>query len=88
MIFALDAEHRLIYISPMGETLTGYPPEVLLADEISFARFVPPDETPRLKAWLSRLSDNPEGSDLEFRITRADGELRWGAVVVEHHLQS
>ena len=80
VIFALDAEHRLLYISPMGETLTGYSPETLLADETSFARFVPPDEAPRLKAWQARLTDNPEGSDLEFRITRADGQLRWGAL--------
>jgi PAS domain S-box-containing protein len=80
VIFALDAEHRLIYISPMCETLTGYAPEVLLLDEIAFARFVSPDEAPRLKAWLARLADNREGSDLEFPITCADGELRWGAV--------
>ena len=32
VIFALDAAHRLVYVSPMSETLTGYPPEVLLAD--------------------------------------------------------
>jgi len=45
-----------------------------------FARLVAPDEAQRLNEWRARLKDNPEGSDLEFRITRADGELRWGAL--------
>jgi two-component system, NtrC family, sensor histidine kinase HydH len=80
VIFALDAEYRLTYVSPMIETLTGYPPEVLLADQTSFTRFVPPDEAQRMAAWVAHLKDRPEGSDLEFRITRADDEVRWGAL--------
>ncbi len=86
VIFALNAAHRLVYVSPMCETLTGYPPEALLADQPSsaafspFARFVPPDEAQRLDEWVAHLTDNPEGSDLEFRITRADRTLRWGAL--------
>ncbi len=85
VIFALDTEQRLVYVSPRCETLTGYPPEALLADQTSraalpFARFVPPDEAQRLTEWAAQLKDNPEGSELEFHITRADGELRWGAL--------
>ena len=30
LIFALDTHYQLAYISPMSETLTGYPPEALL----------------------------------------------------------
>ena len=29
---------------------------------------------------IAQLNDHPEGSDLEFRITRADGEVRWGVL--------
>jgi two-component system, NtrC family, sensor histidine kinase HydH len=77
VIFALDTEYRLVYVSPMCEALTGYPPEALLADQVSFARFMPPDELPRLIEWVAHLKDHPEGSDVEFRISRADGEVRW-----------
>ena len=41
---------------------------------------MPPDEALRLNEWIAQLNDHPEGSDLEFRITRADGEVRWGVL--------
>jgi PAS domain S-box-containing protein len=80
LIFALDMHNQLTYVSPMSEMLTGYPPEALLADQLLFASFIHPDEARRLDEWLAQLRDHPEGSDLELRIRRADGELRWGAL--------
>ncbi len=80
LIFALNTHSQLTYISPMSETLTGYPPEVLLDDETPFACFTHPDDVRRLEEWHSTLRDHPEGSELEFRIRRADGELRWGTL--------
>jgi PAS domain S-box-containing protein len=80
LIFALDARHQLTYISPMSETLTGYPPERLLSDQLPFACLVHPDDAVRLSEWHAHLRDHPEGSDLELRIRRADGALRWGAL--------
>jgi PAS domain S-box-containing protein len=80
LIFALDARYQLTYVSPMSETLTGYPPEALLADVQLFACFIHPDDAQRLSEWQARLRDQPEGSDLELRIRRADGELRWGTL--------
>ncbi len=80
LIFVLDVRNRLTYVSPMSETLTGYPPEALLADPFPFACFIHPDDAQRLNEWHAQLRDHPEGSDLEVRIRRADGELRWGAL--------
>ncbi|CAG0926654.1 two-component system, sensor histidine kinase ChiS [Thermoflexales bacterium] len=80
LLFALDTHDQLTYISPMSETLTGYPPEALLADPMPFACFVHPDDARRLNEWHAHLRDQPEGSDLEFRIRRADSELRWGTL--------
>src|SRR5512139_3810696 len=80
LIFALDARDQLTYISPMSEMLTGYSPERLLADATPFASFVHPDDARRLNEWQAELRDHPEGSELEFRIQRADGELRWGTL--------
>jgi PAS domain S-box-containing protein len=80
LIFALDARYQLAYISPMSEMLTGYPPAALLSDQPPFACFVHPDDAVRVSEWHAHLHDRPEGSDLELRLKRADGELRWGAL--------
>ncbi len=80
LIFALDVHDQLTYISPMSETLTGYSPEALLADPTPFNCFVHPNDAQRLTQWRAQLREHPEGSDLEFRIQRADGELRWGTL--------
>ena len=81
LIFALDTTGRLTYISPTCEVLTGYTAETLLADEQPFRRFLTQEDAPRLAAWLeSRPARPPDGSDLEFRILRPDGQLRWGTL--------
>jgi PAS domain S-box-containing protein len=80
LIFALDAHLQLSYVSPLSEILTGYPPEALLADHHLFACFIHPDDAQRLSEWHAQLRDHPEGSDLELRVRRADGELRWGTL--------
>jgi two-component system, NtrC family, sensor kinase len=80
LIFVLDVRRQLTYVSPMSETLTGYPPEALLADRLPFTSFIHPDDAQRLAEWHAQLADHPDGSDLELRIRRADGGLRWGAL--------
>ena len=78
LIFALAPTGRLTYISPTCEILTGYPATTLLADDQPFLRFVAPDDVPRLAAWLDHRP--PAGADLEFRLQRSDGDLRWGTL--------
>src|SRR5512143_1702102 len=51
LIFALDTHKQLTYISPMSETLTGYPPEALLADRPPFTCFIHPEDAQRLNDW-------------------------------------
>jgi PAS domain-containing protein len=58
LIFALDAHHQLSYVSPMSETLTGYPPEALFADHLLFACFLHPDDVQRLTEWRAQLRDH------------------------------
>ncbi len=77
LIFALDAQRQLIYISPISETLTGYPAEILLTDRSPFARVIHPEDAQRFAGWRAHLHEAPDGSDLEFRMVRADGQVRW-----------
>lgn len=78
LIFTLDNAGHLTYVSPMCETLTGYTAETLLADEQPFVRFIHPADQARLASWLaSRLRRATDDTDLEVRIVRADGQLRW-----------
>ena len=80
LIFALDPEGRLTYASPMSEQLTGYPAQLLLADDPPFKSFIHPDDLPHLNEWRLHLATQSPDTDLEFRFTRADGELRWGGL--------
>ncbi len=80
LIFALDRHGQLTYISPASETLTGYSADALLADQSAFARVIHPEDTQRFTDWQANLSITPDGSDLEFRIVRADGQVRWCAL--------
>ncbi|MFN8596462.1 MAG: GAF domain-containing protein [Anaerolineae bacterium] len=82
LIFALDMTGRLTYLNPACEALTGYTAETLLADEQPFQRFLHPDDQPRVLSWWrdqlhTRLF---EGSDMEFRMIRPDGQVRWGTL--------
>lgn len=77
LIFALDTRDHLTYVSPISETLTGYPAESLLAEQSPFARVIHPEDAQRFAAWRARLRETPDGSDLELRIVRADGQVRW-----------
>lgn len=69
------------YVSPSCERLTGLPTTAFLADATRFESLIHPEDQARYRAhWEERRK--PSGGslnpgDLEFRILRPDGELRW-----------
>jgi len=67
---------RQVYISPGFRNLTGEHPEMLYPGEghKPFFAFVYPEDQPRLR----EITENPgEGFDVEYRMLRADGSIRW-----------
>ncbi|MBN1135054.1 MAG: GAF domain-containing protein [Anaerolineae bacterium] len=69
------ATDRFLYVSPAYEELTGYRIQDLYADRYNFLQAVHPDDRERVAATVR--SQGPAGYDLEYRIVRPDGSLRW-----------
>ncbi|HEY4722326.1 MAG TPA: response regulator, partial [Anaerolineae bacterium] len=80
LIFALDANGWLSYVSPICETMTGYSAELLQAEYPPFARCLHPDDARRFTETLIARPTPPDGLDLEFRFVRSDKQVRWMAL--------
>jgi PAS domain S-box-containing protein len=72
-IAALDGSFRRV--NPAFEQALGYTAEELLAMPIQ--RLVHPGDLDRLQATIAPLSGGEEVVDLELRVIRADGVVRW-----------
>ena len=72
------ADGRLIYnyISPVIETVTGYPREYFFGDLNAWITIIHKDDLAKAKANLERELAGETMSD-EYRIVRSDGEIRW-----------
>ena len=79
-IFWTDPTGSVRYTSPACIQISGYAPEAFLADADLMARIIHPDDRTHYLAHIESAVD-PDGVDLELRIVRADGELRW----ISHH---
>jgi PAS domain S-box-containing protein len=74
IIFALDSENTVTYISPVIEPLSGYSPQEIIGR--SFADFIYPEDLPDLNRSLQKvLSGSLE--PLEYRVLTKSGETRW-----------
>lgn len=81
-IFWRGADGHFRYLSPACKKITGYEPEELIADPDLALLMVHADDRQayRLHLALDHAADDVE---MEFRITRKDGALRW----LGHHCQ-
>jgi PAS domain S-box-containing protein len=64
------------YISPAFEEIWGFPVERLMQGAVSFLDTVLPDDIPALSSVLERQRQG-ERTEIEYRITRPDGTVRW-----------
>lgn len=70
-----DADSRqVLYVSPAFETVVGLPCHVLYENPDAIAARVLPDDRERLMSALANAADR---ADIEFRIRRPDGGVRW-----------
>ncbi|MCG8605657.1 PAS domain S-box protein [bacterium] len=70
---------KQLYVSPKFESIWGLSLEILRKNPDCFMDLVHPTDLPALKAAFSGLAagGRPENYNLEYRIVRPDGELRW-----------
>ncbi len=78
-IFWIGVYGDYLYVSPACHDITGYAPEDFLADPDLMVRVIHPDD--RVRYLLHLGEDAPDACELEFRIVRRDGEMRW----ISHH---
>jgi PAS domain S-box-containing protein len=74
VIYAVDPEGNITYVSPAIEPFIGYSPAELIGH--SFARFVHPEDLSRMQENYQRvLSGQPQGN--EYRLLTKSGQTRW-----------
>jgi len=65
------------YISDPVEAITGYPPEEFTAQRMAWADLVHPDDLAAVADKLGADIAEGERFELDYRIVRRDGEIRW-----------
>lgn len=69
------ATERLVYVNPAYEELWGRSRESLYADPTSFLEYVHPEDRKRVEAARPRQVTGEY--DIEYRVVRPDGTIRW-----------
>ena len=68
---------QLHYVSPAFEKIWGRPVSMLYADPHKWSDFVVEEDRARVLASFSTLTRDVPTIDVEYRITRGDGQIRW-----------
>ena len=68
-------DHRIIYLSPVYERIWGRSSAELLAGPAAWLATVHADDRGRVRETIVRCA--PGGYDLDYRIVRPDGTVRW-----------
>ncbi|MBN1761312.1 MAG: PAS domain S-box protein [Chitinispirillaceae bacterium] len=79
--FWRDPQGTYLYVSPSCERITGYRSEDFMANALLLESIIVPEDRPLFKEHLLKEVADHRCGAVEFRITRADGEVRW----MSHH---
>ena len=76
--FGLDENFVPIFIDGAVKEVTGYNKEDFHAMKLKWTELVLPEDLPLFLEHIERIKSNPNISiDIEYRIRRKDGEIRW-----------
>lgn len=71
-----EDKSKMLYISPAYEKIWGRPCDELYSDPSAFSRYIIEEDQPAVQEEY-RLYLNTGTFDIEYRIARPDGEIRW-----------
>lgn len=78
VLWAFDwSEQRMIYVSPAYERIFGRSAALLLADYGEWRNSIYPDDIDYAAESLAKVLETGAVESREYRIIRADGQLRW-----------
>ena len=75
--FWLDPSGRFLYTSPSCQRITGHTAGEFQADPELLQRIIHPDDEGPMAGHRDSVTLKPSINELEFRIVRQDGEIRW-----------
>jgi len=73
----IGPDGKFIYISPSCKEFTLYTEEEFKADPELLSRLVHPEDFPAFKKHLTEIEGKRLDGEMEFRIIRRDGSVRW-----------
>jgi PAS domain S-box-containing protein len=73
----LNPERRFVYISPSCQRITGHAPAEFISDPGLIKRILFPDDRDKFELHVDEVDRERKGGDVEFRIVRKDGSIRW-----------
>ncbi|MEI8082926.1 MAG: PAS domain S-box protein, partial [Actinomycetes bacterium] len=78
IVFRLDPDNTLLWVSPSVESVLGWRPEQLLGTQA--VELAHPDDLQALEAWRAQNVDRSLAQPMEMRCRSADGHFRWMSV--------
>lgn len=72
----ISPQHQILYMSPSCERISGYARSEYVADPDLLERIIHPDDMPAMASHLP-AENRQDYAELDFRILRRDGEIRW-----------
>jgi len=81
--FWLGPDAQFIYSSPSCERISGYLAEEFEADPTLFYRMIHPEDLARVSEHMNRRKFEFGLAEIEFRIVRRDGAVRWVALAFQ-----
>ena len=75
VIYAIDQQGIITYVSPAIEQMLGYLPEQIIGQP--FGQFVLPEDLDQVAANFQELVSGRERGSNEYRVVAASGEVRW-----------
>ncbi len=81
--FWLGPDAQFIYSSPSCERISGYLAEEFEADPTLFYRMIHPEDLARVSEHMNRRKFAAGLAEIEFRIVRRDGAVRWVALAFQ-----
>ena len=79
----LSPDEKVLYVSPSCRRITGHDTEEFLNDPGLFTRIIHPDDRHRVVSDHFESKKEQKSTEMEFRILRPDGAVRW----IEHVCQ-
>ncbi len=76
-VFWLRTAEQMLYVSPSFEDMWGRPEGRLYEDVDAYLDWIHPEDYDRVAPACKALVEEHEPLDMEYRIVRADGEVRW-----------